>query len=87
MSDVGSDFEDDNHFTFRAKWMLDGCSNLEDVINRLEEEIEYIKQLQDDGWELIGTIEDDWGFLRRSDQTIPPSTSPAQTPPTQPNIV
>lgn len=60
----GSDIED-SHFTFRAKWMLDGCRNLDEVIKRLEEEIDYIKELRDDGWELKTMIEDDWGFLHR----------------------
>jgi hypothetical protein len=61
----GSDYDEDNNMTLRAKWMLDGCRTLYEVVQRLQEEVEYIKQLHQDGWELTSAIEDDWGFLKR----------------------
>jgi hypothetical protein len=61
-----SDYDDETNMTLRAKWMLDGCRTLIEVVQRLQEEMEYIIQLRQDGWELTGAIEDDWGFLKKT---------------------
>jgi hypothetical protein len=49
----------------KGKWQLDGCKTLDEVIERMQELIEYYKELKKDGWELESEIADDWGFLRR----------------------
>ena len=61
------DDDDDgsSHNLIRGKWMLDGCRTLDDVVERLGKEIQYIQQLKDDGWELSTTIDDDYGFIER----------------------
>ena len=71
--DVDSDIDDEDkswdsekQMVLKAKWSLDGTSTLDEVIERSYELIEYYKQLKADGWELEGSIEDDWGFLRRN---------------------
>ena len=68
-SDDASDYDEENNMTLRAKWMLDGCRTLYEVVKRLEEEVDYIKELSKDGWELTGAIEDDWGFLKREKES------------------
>jgi hypothetical protein len=60
-----SDLDDENHMTIRAKWILDGCKNLDEIIQRLEDEISYYKELKERGWQLTGTVDDDYGFMRR----------------------
>lgn len=47
----------------RAKWILDGCSSIDEIIERLKGEIEHYKQLKEDGWELREKMDDDYGFL------------------------
>lgn len=59
------DWDDENRTILRSKWNLDGCSNLDEVVERTHELIEYYKKLKTDGWELEGPIDDDWGFLVR----------------------
>jgi hypothetical protein len=56
----------ENQVVIRAKWMFDKAETLDDVIECLYAEIEYYKQLQKDGWELIGPVEDDYGFLEKT---------------------
>jgi hypothetical protein len=56
----------ENQVVIRAKWMFDKAEKLDDVIECLYAEIEYYKQLQKDGWELIGPVEDDYGFLEKT---------------------
>jgi len=60
-----SDQEYDPPMSLRAKWCLDGANTLDDCVDKLKEFIEYIQILKDDGWELIDSINDDWGFLRQ----------------------
>jgi hypothetical protein len=57
------DMDVENTLTVRAKWILDGASSIDEVIAKLEGEIEYYKRMKADRWELTGTIDDDWGFL------------------------
>ena len=63
MYDDSECFDWDQTEIIRAKWMWDGCSNLDEVIQRLHEQIEYIKKLKDKGWVLINPIEDDYGYI------------------------
>ena len=61
------DFLDDAE-PVRGKWQLDGCKSLDDVITRLNDLIEYYTKLKNEGWELIETINDDWGHMRKNAQ-------------------
>ena len=47
----------------RAKWTMDGATNLAEAAAMLRAEADRIEQLAKDGWTLEGPIEDDWGFL------------------------
>eukprot|EP00887_Chlorella_sp_A99_P002845 scaffold6.g2845.t1 len=46
--------------SFRGKWMLDGCSTLAEVRQRLREQIECFKQLEEEGWQLRDEVQDDY---------------------------
>lgn len=59
------DMDIENTLTVRAKWILDGASTIDEVIAKLEAEIEHYKRMKAERWELEGTIDDDWGFLVR----------------------
>lgn len=58
--------EEDDSEIIRAKWLYDGCESMDDIIKRLEGQIEYIKKLKNDGWELIQPVDDDYGFMRQN---------------------
>lgn len=60
-TDTPSEDERDNIQYLRAKWMFDGAKTLDEVIQKLNEHIEYIEQLKRDGWELIDKVSDDYG--------------------------
>jgi len=47
----------------RGKWILEGASSMTQMIDNLENFIEYMKQLRASGFELAYTIEDDYGYL------------------------
>lgn len=55
-----SEPEDDIQY-LRAKWMFDGAKTLDEVIEKLKDQIEYIKKLKEDGWELTDAVSDDYG--------------------------
>lgn len=63
----GEVFEEDEGINddviIRAKWSLDGCSTIDEIIDRLKEQIESYKQLKEEGWELREKIDDDYGFM------------------------
>lgn len=58
--------EEDDSEIIRAKWLFDGCGTMDEIITRLEDQIEYIKKLKNDGWELIQPVNDDYGFMRQN---------------------
>ena len=47
----------------RGKWILEGASSMTQMIDNLKNFIEYMKQLQESGFELAYPIEDDYGYL------------------------
>lgn len=53
----------------RGKWCIDGCGSLQEVIDKLRRDAAGYEALRDDGWELTGPVEDDYGFMRRRDRT------------------
>ncbi len=57
------DVDMENTLTVRAKWILDGASTIDEIIDKLENEIKYYRGLKADGWEVDGRVDDDWGFL------------------------
>ncbi|DBA77757.1 TPA: hypothetical protein ACH3X2_008447 [Trebouxia sp. C0005] len=49
--------------TYRAKWLLDNCTSIADMIDRLHQEADRLAKLQSDGWKLEDEILDDYGWL------------------------
>jgi hypothetical protein len=47
----------------RGKDIYDGCSSIEEMIERLHEQIEHLKVLQKDGWNVSGITKDDYTFF------------------------
>lgn len=49
--------------TYRAKWLLDNCTSMIDMIDRLHQEADRLSKLQSEGWKLEDEILDDYGYL------------------------
>lgn len=47
----------------RGKWIYDGCSTIEEMIERLQQQIEHLKSLQNEGWNVSGITKDDYTFM------------------------
>lgn len=62
--------EEEEPYIIRAKWSLDGCATIDEIIERLKQQIEEYKQLKEEGWELKEKIDDDYGFLSKKVQAI-----------------
>ena len=62
--DFSMDEEDNNNgkIVVRGKWLFEGCSDLDEIVETLENYIIFIKGLQERGFELIDPVEDDYGF-------------------------
>lgn len=58
-------YDDENSSIIRAKWIFDGAETLDDVIECLKQEIEHIKKLKEEGWELTQPVNDDYGFIKQ----------------------
>ena len=65
VSEVSESEMVDNTETIRAKWMLDGCRTLDEVCERLQEQIWAFRRMQAAGWELTHEILDDYGFMEK----------------------
>ena len=50
----------------RGKWSMDGCRTLADVAQRLRDGAARYEEMLQQGWELIGVIEDDYGYIRQT---------------------
>lgn len=58
--------EEEENICIRAKWSIDDASTIDEAIVKLNEFIEYLKTLKNDGWELRDPIQDDYGFLYKN---------------------
>ena len=63
-------YDSEDNVPIRAKWQMDGATTLDEAIVKLQNFIEHIKSLKNDGWEMVDHINDDWGFIRRTGQII-----------------
>lgn len=48
---------------YRGKWLLDNCTSIADMINRLHQEADRLAKLESEGWKLEDEIIDDYGWL------------------------
>lgn len=58
--------EEEENICIRAKWSMDDASTIDEAIVKLNEFIEYLKSLKNDGWKLREPIQDDYGFLYKT---------------------
>lgn len=61
--------DDDDEDIIRMKWIADGSKTLDDVIEKLREQIKFIEGLKEAGWELVREMDDDYGFIKQKLQT------------------
>ncbi len=54
----------------RAKWTYDGASTIDEIIEKLYGQIEHMRKLKEEGWELIDKVEDDYGPMRKSNSQV-----------------
>jgi hypothetical protein len=57
--------DDENTIGIRFKWLADSAETIDDIIGFLQNEIDWYKKLQQEGWELCGPVQDDYGFIRK----------------------
>ena len=57
------DVDEDEDVVIRAKWMFDGATTIDGIIQRLREQIVHFERLKADGWDLREEVMDDYGFL------------------------
>ena len=60
------EYDHENNGTIRGKWQMDGAETLDEAIVLLQNLIAYIQTLQQEGWELVDPIGDDYGHIRRT---------------------
>ncbi len=56
--------EYENDMVIRGKWVYDGAASIDEMIERLQQTIAYLRQLKADGWVVRERIDDDYAFLR-----------------------
>jgi hypothetical protein len=66
----GEDDEDDEDYEnefpepiVRAKWIMDGATTLSEAATRIEGFAAWLRELEAQGWQLSGPVEDDYGYL------------------------
>lgn len=52
----------------RAKWTMDDAETIEEMARKLEQKAEYVRKLEEDGWELEHPVQDDYAFLVKKDE-------------------
>lgn len=50
----------------RGKWIYDGCASIEEMVERLQQQMEHLKTLQDEGWSVSGITKDDYTFMHKA---------------------
>lgn len=50
--------------TWRAKWTCDGCDTVRGMAKALEDAAAGLREMEQDGFELIGEVEDDYAMLQ-----------------------
>jgi hypothetical protein len=61
--------EEEEEEIIRGKWILDGAASIQNAIELIDSFKAYLETLRDEGYELTHPIEDDYGYLRKNEQT------------------
>ncbi len=59
---LDDDLENESSFVIRGKWILDGADNLEEAADMARTYADFLDELRLKGYELRGSIEDDYGY-------------------------
>ncbi len=59
------DWDDDDGVCIRAKWRMNGARTLAEARHNLHEYAKYLEGLEQQGYELIEPIADDYGFVEK----------------------
>jgi hypothetical protein len=65
--DEYDELEDDKVSILRGKWIYDGSSSIEEMIESLQREIALLNDLKEDGWVLQEKVSDDHAVLVKAD--------------------
>ncbi len=60
-----AEYDAEDEEIIRMKWIADGSRTLDDVIEKLREQIKFIEGLKEEGWELVRVMVDDYGFIKQ----------------------
>jgi hypothetical protein len=63
------EFDESKYLTIRGKWIYDGCSNIDEMIESLKNQITELENLKKDGWELENVSFDDYAILINNKDT------------------
>lgn len=55
------------HGVIRAKWTIDGAKTLKGAATMSRGFADMLDELADEGYELVGPVEDDYGFYKLTD--------------------
>ena len=61
--------ETDGEESIRAKWLMDGATTLTEAAQQLRAYADDLLQLEKQGWQLIGPVEDDYGWISQAPAT------------------
>jgi hypothetical protein len=70
-TDSSDEFDDENNSILRGKWIYDGSTTIDEMIECLQREIILLTDLKTDGWYVSHKVEDDYAFIRRGVDTLP----------------
>lgn len=57
-------YDDDfEYMTIRSKWLYNGYNNIDEMIKSLENQINELKKIKEEGWELESTSFDNYSIL------------------------
>lgn len=56
------------HEFVRGKWLFDGAQSIDDMIDRLLDEVERLRRFKRAGYRLVGEVRDDHGALAPPEQ-------------------
>jgi hypothetical protein len=57
---------EEENICIRAKWTIDDAKTIDEAIEKLNDFIEYLKYLKEQGWEFREPVNDDYGFLYKN---------------------
>jgi hypothetical protein len=78
MEESGGEFPGET--IIRAKWMLDGCSTMDEIIETLKANVQHYEKLKEEGYVVEDPVGDDYGRLSIGIKTESASVSPPLPP-------